>query len=283
MTTVAAALAAAAGRLRNCSASPDLDAGLLLAQVLGCARGALAARGERRLASGELAAFEALLARRAAGEPVAYLTGRRDFWTLQLAVSPAVLVPRPETELLVERALEALAGQPAPKVLDLGTGSGAVALAIACERADATVVAVDDSEAALEVARGNAAAAGVEVEFLRGHWYEPLSDRRFNAVLANPPYLAESDPHLPALGFEPRGALVAGPTGLEAIERILAAAGDHLDAGGFIAVEHGEAQGAAVRGLCARNGLRRPVTYRDLAGLERVTLALSPAPASAAG
>lgn len=283
MTTVGAALAAAGLALQDRSTSPELDASLLLAQVLGQARGTLLARGEQRLAPAQLSAFLALVGRRAAGEPVAYLAGRRSFWTLDLIVTPAVLVPRPETELLVERALAELAGRPAPAVLDLGTGSGAIALAVAAERRDATVVAVDESAAALEVARDNAAASGLEVEFLRGRWFEPLAGRRFDAVLANPPYLAETDPHLPALAFEPRSALVAGPTGLEAIAQILAAACDHLNAGGFIAVEHGDAQGGAVRGLCTGSGLRRPVTHRDLAGLERVTVAFLPAPAAAGG
>ncbi len=283
MTTVSAALAAAGMALQDRSTSPALDASLLLAQVLGQPRGTLLARGEQRLAPAQLSAFLALVGRRAAGEPVAYLTGRRSFWTLDLAVTPAVLVPRPETELLVERALAELTGRPAPAVLDLGTGSGAIALAIAAERRDATVVATDESEAALDVARGNAAASGLDVEFLCGRWFEPLAGRRFDAVLANPPYLAESDPHLPALACEPRSALVAGPTGLEAIAQILAAACDHLNAGGFIAVEHGDVQGAAVRGLCTSSGLRRPATHRDLAGLERVTTAFVPAPAAAGG
>lgn len=284
MSTVSAALAAAGDTLQGRSDSPALDASLLLARVLGWSRGALQARGDHRMAPAELSAFSALVQRRAAGEPVAYLTGRRDFWTLELAVTPAVLVPRPETELLVEMALEQLRGRRAPAVLDLGTGSGAIALAVAVERSDAALVAVDESEAALAVARRNAAAAGVSnVKFLCGRWFTPVAGRRFDAVLANPPYLADSDPHLPALAFEPRAALVAGPGGLEAIEQIIAAARHHLAPGGFIAVEHGDLQGEAVRGLCARGGLLRAVTRRDLAGLERATLAFLPAPVAPGG
>lgn len=284
MSTVRAALAAAGETLQGRSDSPALDASLLLAQLLGWSRGTLQARGDHRLAPAELSAFLALVQRRAIGEPVAYLTGQRSFWTLELIVTPAVLVPRPETELLVEMALAELAGRPAPSVLDLGTGSGAIALAVAVERGDATLVAVDESEAALTVARRNAAAAGVaNVEFLLGRWFEPVAGRRFDAVLANPPYLAASDPHLAALAFEPRAALVAGPGGLEAIGQILGTVGNHLAPGGFIAVEHGALQGEAVRGLCAGGGLLRAVTRRDLAGRERATLAFSPAPVVAGG
>ncbi len=278
MSTVDAALAAAGKALQGRSQSAALDAGLLLAQVLGCTRGALAARGAQPLAPADLSAFLALVSRRAAGVPVAYLTGQRSFWTLELAVTPAVLVPRPETELLVETALERLQGRPAPSVLDLGTGSGAIAIAVAAERCDATLVAVDDSAAALEVARRNATAAGAaNVQFLQGRWFEPVAGQRFDAILANPPYLADSDPHLAALAFEPRAALVAGPTGLEAIAQILATAHAHLAPDGFVALEHGSEQGEAVRGLCAVGQLQGAVTHRDLAGLERVTVACVPA------
>lgn len=265
-------------RLADASESPALDAELLLAHVLGLSRAALRTSGEREVGPGDAARFATLVDRRAAGEPVAYLTGRRGFWTLELAVNPAVLVPRPETELLVEAALERLRPLHAPDILDLGTGSGAVAIALASESPGARVVAVDTSGAALEVAAANAAAAGVAlVAFLQGHWYRPVSGRRFDCIVANPPYLAATDPHLPGLTYEPRGALVAGPTGLEALEEIVAGAGEHLREGGWLLVEHGAGQGAAVRRSCAAAGLESVETLTDLAGLERVTLARRPA------
>ena len=265
-------------RLADMSESPALDAELLLAHVLGLPRAALRLGGAREVAPGDAERFATLVDRRASGEPVAYLTGRRGFWTLELAVTPAVLVPRPETELLVEAALERLRPLRAPDILDLGTGSGAVAIALASESPGARVVAVDTSAAALEVAAANAADAGVaHVTFVKGHWYEPVGSRRFDCIVANPPYLAAADPHLPGLAHEPRGALVAGPSGLEALEEVVGGAGDHLREGGWLLVEHGAGQGAAVRRSCATAGLESVETLADLAGLERVTVARRPA------
>jgi release factor glutamine methyltransferase len=270
-------LAGAGDLLRGHSDSPRLDAELLLGHVLGLGRAALRTRSDRPVAADAAARFEALLQRRAAGEPVAYLTGRRAFWTLDLSVDPGVLVPRPETELLVEATLARLAEHPAPAVLDLGTGSGAVALAIASELPSAEVTAVDASDEALRVARRNALDAGLDrVRFLRGHWFSPLAGQRFDAIVANPPYLAASDPHLPALAHEPHAALVAGPTGLEALREIALAAPRFLRPGGHLLLEHGAEQGGAVRALCASAGLVRTGTIRDLAGLERVTTARAP-------
>jgi release factor glutamine methyltransferase len=284
MTTARQALEAARRRLEPASTSPMLDAELLLASTLGIARGRLLAEDERRLTPEDLAQLEALVARRAAGEPIAYLTGRRGFWSQDLLVTPAVLVPRPETELLVELALARMAGRTDPAVLDLGTGSGAVAIAIASERPDSRVTAVDQSEAALDVARGNAAAAGIgNIELLAGHWFEPVAGRRFDVVVANPPYLAEGDPHLPALVHEPRSALVAGPTGLEAIAEILAGTPAHLAPGGWLAVEHGYGQAQAVRVLFEQSGLVRVATHQDLAGLDRATLGCRPAQEALSG
>lgn len=265
-------------RLADASASPALDAELLLAHVLGQPRAALRAGGGREVGPGDAARFATLVDRRAAGEPVAYLTGRRGFWTLDLAVTPAVLVPRPETELLVEAALGRLRPLRAPDILDLGTGSGAVAIALACELPGARVMAVDTSPAALEVAAANAAEAGAaHVTFVQGHWYQPVGSQRFDCIVANPPYLAAADPHLPGLAHEPRGALVAGPTGLEALEEIVGGAADHLREGGWLLMEHGAAQGTAVRQSCAAAGLGSVETLADLAGLERVTVACHPA------
>ncbi len=283
MTTVARALAGARHRL-VASDSAGLDAELLLGCVLGLTRARLVADDRRALDPGELERFDALVTRRAAGEPVAYLTGRRGFWTLELEVTPAVLVPRPETELLVELALERLPRGPC-RALDLGTGSGALALAIASERRDATVDAVDESAAATAVARRNAERAGLgNLRFGVGHWFEPVGGRHYHLIVANPPYLAANDPHLPALAHEPRGALVAGLTGIEALAEIAAGAPAHLLPGGWLIAEHGEAQGEAVRRLWRDAGLVDVATSRDLAGLERATIGRLPgASGSAAG
>jgi release factor glutamine methyltransferase len=271
---IGAALARATRLLAPASASPRLDAELLLAHVLGIERGRLAARDAQPLAAGDAAAFEALVTRRATGEPVAYLVGQREFWTLTLEVGPGVLVPRPETELLVEIALEALAGRPAPAVLDLGAGSGAIGLAIAAERPDAGVDLVEASAAALAIAERNRARLGLgNARLLAGDWFAAVPGRRYHLVVSNPPYLAADDPHLgsAALGHEPRGALVAGPVGLEALAAIAAAAPAHLVPGGQLALEHGTNQGAAVRALLADAGFAAVATRRDLAGHERAT------------
>jgi release factor glutamine methyltransferase len=278
VTRLSAMLDAAAAKLEGVSGSPALDAEILLAHVLGRPRAFLRAHADDAVAPGDGERFRSLLARRLAGEPVAYLTGRRGFWSLDLEVGPGVLVPRPETELLVETALEALADRPAPQILDLGVGSGAIAIALAVELPSARITAVDASAAALEVARRNATRAGVDnIEFLQGGWYQPLAGRRFDAIVANPPYLAADDPHLPALAHEPAGALIAGPTGLEALEEITAGAPGRLHAGGIVILEHGSGQGAAVREMCTGAGLQAVETRRDLAGLERATLARRPA------
>jgi len=272
MTRAGEALAALSRRLAAVSGSPALDAALLLAHVTGAGRAALAADPDRALSLQQAAELEALAGRRLRGEPVAYLTGRKEFWSLDLDVTPEVLVPRPETELVVELAHAALAGIARPAALDLGTGSGAIALAIAHERPDAAVTAVDRSAGALAVATGNAARLGiVNVRFLRGSWFGPVAGERFDLVAANPPYLAEDDPALAALACEPRPALVAGPTGLEALAQVCAGAPAALVPGGALVVEHGSAQGAAVRELMSAAGLVDVATHRDLAGLPRAT------------
>jgi release factor glutamine methyltransferase len=217
-------------------------------------------------------ALESLARRRIAGEPVAYLTGRREFWSLDLELTPDVLVPRPETELVVERALEALSGRASPAVLDLGTGSGAIALAIAHERPDADVTATDTSRAALAVAADNARRLGIgNLRMLEGSWFEPVGGHRFEVVAANPPYVAAGDPALAALAHEPLAALVAGADGLEALAAIARAAPAHLQPGGRLVLEHGTRQGAAVRALLEGAGFVDVATRRDLAGHERVT------------
>jgi release factor glutamine methyltransferase len=259
-------------RFAAISTSAALDAGLLLAHVLGVSRAALASQPERELTAGESERLEALAIRRAAGEPVAYLTGRREFWSLDLEVTSDVLVPRPETELLVEWALEALTGKSRPSVLDLGAGSGAIAIAIAHERPDALVTATDISEPALAVARRNADCLRLpNLVFLPGRWFEPVGALQFDAIVSNPPYIAAADPALAALAHEPRDALVAGDDGLAALAAICSGAGSRLAPGGSLLVEHGAAQGALVRALMAGAGFAHIETRRDLAGLERAT------------
>jgi release factor glutamine methyltransferase len=272
MTGVASVLAALRKRLAGASATPALDAEVMVAHVLGKPRAALVADPRRALAPEELLALESLARRRLAGEPVAYLTGRREFWSLELEVTRDVLVPRPETELVVERVLAALAGRTRPAVLDLGTGSGAIAVAIAHERPDADVTATDASAAALAVAAANARRLGLaNLRFLEGCWYEPLGGRRYDAIASNPPYVAAGDPALAALSYEPVAALVSGEDGLAALAAIAGSARRHLRTGGQLVLEHGTLQGPAVRALLAGAGFREVATRRDLAGHERVT------------
>jgi release factor glutamine methyltransferase len=271
---IGAALARAAVRLAGVSTTPRLDAELLLAHLLETDRARLIVLAGEPLAPAIGTAFEALVARREEGEPVAYLLGRRDFWSLTLEVGPAVLVPRPDTELLVEIALESAAGRTAPRLLDLGTGSGAIGLALATERPDASVDLVDASATALAVAESNRSRLGLHnARTLLGDWFGPVAGMRYDVIASNPPYLAADDPHLatPELGHEPPGALVSGPTGLEALELIAAAAPGHLLADGVLVLEHGASQGEAVRALLLGAGFRSVRTRRDLAGLERAT------------
>ncbi|MGY1459679.1 MULTISPECIES: peptide chain release factor N(5)-glutamine methyltransferase [unclassified Luteimonas] len=255
---------------------PADEAALLLLHVLDRQHAWLFAHGDAVVAPGAGVRFQALVARRSAGEPVAYLLGRRGFWTLDLAVTPDTLIPRPETELLVEQALARLdPGTPA-RVADLGTGSGAIALAIASERPLAQVIATDRSDAALAVARGNAATHGLDgrVEFRAGDWFVPVAGERFHLVASNPPYIAEDDPHLGQgdLRHEPHAALASGPDGLDAIRVIVAAAPAHLVAGGWLLLEHGFDQGPAVRALLRARGFDGVATVCDLEGRDRVSL-----------
>ncbi|TKS54655.1 peptide chain release factor N(5)-glutamine methyltransferase [Luteimonas yindakuii] len=260
--------------LRAAAARIDaVDAEWLLLHVLQRPRSWLYAHGDDRLDAARQREFETLLARREAGEPVAYLTGRRGFWTLDLAVTPDTLIPREDTERLVELALERLPPGAPSSVADLGTGSGAIALAIARERPQAWVVATDRSAAALAVAAANADRAGLEnVEFVHGDWLAPLPGRRFDLIASNPPYIRSGDPHLSEgdLRFEPASALASGADGLDDIRRIVATAPAHLYPGGWLLLEHGQDQGRAVRDLLHSAGFVDVDTARDLEGRDRV-------------
>jgi release factor glutamine methyltransferase len=254
-------------------ADARLDAELLLAHALGVSRASLYAHAEDEPDTAARDAFLHLVDERARGVPVAYLVGRREFWSLDLAVTPAVLIPRPETELLVELALARIPQDSAADVADLGTGSGAIALAIASKRPLARVVATDRSEAALEIASQNARRLSLaNVAFAKGDWFAALATN-FDVIVSNPPYVAAGDPHLDGdLRHEPASALVAGADGLDALRRIAAGALAHLRAGGWLFVEHGFDQGEPVRRLFRAGGLKDVETVRDAGGRERVTL-----------
>ncbi|KAB8189686.1 peptide chain release factor N(5)-glutamine methyltransferase [Lysobacter maris] len=250
------------------------DAEALMAHALGRPASWLYAHGDDEPAAEAQAAFEALLARRRAGEPVAYLTGRRGFWRFELRVTADTLIPRPETERLVELALERLPADADLAVADLGTGSGAIALALALERPRARVDAVDASAAALAVARDNAAELAVgNVRFHHGSWFAPLAGRRYDLIASNPPYIADHDPHLRRgdLRAEPLTALASGPDGLDAIREIAAGAGVCLEPGGWLLIEHGWEQGEAVRAILSAAGLVEVATAQDLERRDRVT------------
>lgn len=274
MTTVDAALRDARAR-----GLERLDAQLLLAHVLGQPRSWLLAHGDDALPAGHAAAYDALIARRAAGEPFAYLVGEREFHGLKLAVAPAVLVPRPDTETLVDWALDLLQGAPgdapAPAVLDLGTGSGAIALAIknGCPRA--RVWAGERSADALAVARANAARLGLDVRFAHGDWWDALAGAAdvpaFDLVVSNPPYIAADDPHLTDLAHEPLSALVADDAGLADIRRIAAGARGRLRAGGWLLFEHGWEQADAVAAILRDAGFGGIATRRDIENRARCT------------
>ncbi len=272
-----AALLAAAGRelrarlSREPDCTPELDAQLLLAHALGVSRTQLRSHSEVVPDAPAAQRFAQLIERRASGEPVAYLLGHKGFWTFELAVGPAVLVPRPETELLVERAL-ALHPGASCQALDLGTGSGAIALALARERPLWEVTATDVSLEALAMARANAAALGLDrVRFVHGSWFGALRGRTFDLIVSNPPYVAEDDPALGVLSHEPRQALTPGADAMACLREIIRAAPDHLVRGGWLLLEHGATQASAVAGELATRGFVTVRSHRDLAGHERMT------------
>jgi release factor glutamine methyltransferase len=256
------------------AALPPLEARLLLAHVLGRDRAWLAAHGDTRVAAPDEHAYLACCARRASGEPIAYIVEGREFYGLRLRITPAVLIPRPETELLVDLALARIAAHEPARVLDLGTGSGAVALAVAAERPRAVVMASDLSRDALTLALENGRALGIaNVSFVVSDWYAQLAGGEFDFIVSNPPYVAEGDQHLTQgdLRFEPRAALVAGESGLAALRVIVEGAQRHLASGGWLLVEHGYEQAAACVELFGRSRFMEVGTAHDLAGLPRVT------------
>jgi release factor glutamine methyltransferase len=273
VATIAETVNSAARTLDSHSESPRLDAELLLAKILGLPRSALIARGDEAVALSDERALAELIAKRAGGMPIAYLTGIREFWSLPLKVSPAVLVPRPETEILVEHALALLPADAVCSVLDLGTGSGAIALSLAHERPRWSITGVDVSPAALEVAAHNAKDLKLtHVQWRLGHWFEVLAGENFHLIVANPPYIAATDPALEMLCAEPAAALVAGATGLEALRAIIAQAPEHLHAGGWLALEHGITQAHDVAELLDQHGFDSIRTYPDFSGRPRITL-----------
>jgi release factor glutamine methyltransferase len=243
------------------------EARLLLAAATGFSEASVLAHPERELPPEIQKSFLDMATRRAAGEPVAYILGRKEFYGLDLTVTPAVLIPRPETELLVDLAL---ARSPA-SILDVGTGSGAIALALKRHLPAARVVATDASAAALEVARRNAVRFGLDIELRHGRWFEPVAGERFEAIISNPPYVVVNDPHLDGLVFEPRFAFESGPDGLEAIRVIARGAPQHLLPGGWLLLEHGAGQHEAVRALLEAAGLETAESWPDLAGIPRVS------------
>jgi len=269
-----AQLLAAADQLPGDEARREVE--VLLGAVLGRPRSYLFAWPEATVPQAQVARFKELLAARQAGRPLAYLLGEREFWGLPLRVSEATLIPRADTESLVEAALELpLVPDAALRVLDLGTGSGAIALALARERDAWQVTGVDVSAEALSVARENARALGLHgLRWLEGSWFEPAAGEHFHLIVSNPPYLAQDDPHLACgdLRFEPATALVAGQDGYAALAHLVATAPAHLETGGWLVLEHGMAQGTRVRDALGARGFVAVASRRDLAGHERVSL-----------
>jgi len=273
-STIDQTIRQAAQQIGVASPSPRLDAEVLVMHATGLARSALITRAQELLSPESEVQLQELFARRERGEPVAYLTGKREFWSLDLRVTPDVLIPRPETELLVEQALMRIPEKTKWTIADLGTGSGALALAIAKERPRCRVIATDASEAALAIAQANAKQLAIDnIEFRYGDWLDPLADQILDMIVSNPPYIAEQDPHLSQgdVRFEPQGALVAGADGLTAILAIITGARQHLRHGGFLLLEHGFDQASAVRAALAGQGYATVATCPDLNGQPRIS------------
>ena len=274
-TEIRALIDEGAARLKRVADDRRRESEILLGAALGQPRAWLIAHGDKQILDCEATdRFEAHITRRAHGEPIAYILGEKEFWSLSLLVDPAVLIPRPETELVVERALAHVPAESAGSVLDLATGSGAIALAIASERPGCRVVGTDLSTDAVTLAIRNAVRLGLaRVEFRVGSWFEPVKDERFDLIASNPPYIADGDPRVEAgvRRHEPHAALFSGATGLEALSAIVTSAPRHLNPGGWLLLEHGDQQGEAVRRLLTDRGFVHVATLPDLAGLDRCT------------
>jgi release factor glutamine methyltransferase len=264
-------------QLAGQSDSAELDTALLLCRCLNKSRSYLYSWPERELTATELQQFQALFARRLAGEPIAHILGCRDFWSLTLAVSPASLIPRPDTECLVECALEIIRSHDQPQILDLGTGTGAIALAVASERSDAQLLGVDYLAEAVALAESNRVAHGLtNVAFLQSNWFTELAGRQYQMIVSNPPYIDPDDPHLSSgdVRFEPRSALVAADGGMADIKHIVQLAPSYLLPGGVLLLEHGFQQAAAVRHLLEGRGFSGIESRRDYGGNERMTMGI---------
>lgn len=274
-TEISALVDEGAARLARVADNPRIEAEILLAAALARPRSYLAANPASQVLDCEATdRYEAYITRRALGEPAAYILGEKEFWSLPLTVTPAVLIPRPDTELVVERALVHLPPGADSEVLDLATGSGAIALALASERPACRLTGTDISADAIAIATRNARRLGVDrVRFLEGTWYEPVADRQYDLIASNPPYVANDDPRVERAvqRFEPHAALYSGPTGLEALSEIIKGALQHLKPGGWLVLEHGDTQGAPVRSLLSLAGFESVSTHRDLAGRDRCT------------
>ncbi|MCK5716314.1 MAG: peptide chain release factor N(5)-glutamine methyltransferase [Thiomargarita sp.] len=266
------AVLTAATAILHLSDSPRLDAEILLSHLLSVRRSHLFAWPDTILTSQQYTQFQTLITRRAQNEPIAYLIGHKEFWSLRLQVTENTLVPRPDTELLVEQSLARLPLEQQTTVIDLGTGSGAIALAIAYERPLCHVLATDKSGAALSVAQKNAHQLGLSVDFLCSDWYSHLDDQKATLIVSNPPYIAKNDPHLKQLQYEPLEALVSGQDGLTDIRYLIAHASAHLRPQGFLLLEHADEQAESVQALFQQYAYTAIHTYQDLAGLDRVTV-----------
>jgi len=279
MTTISELVRAGASILADSSDSARLDAELLLGVVLRKSRTQLIVQADAEVLSEDEALFSELLGKRLEGQPLAHITGVREFWSIPLKVNSSTLVPRPETELLVELALQKTPD--GASLVDLGTGSGAVIIAIGSERPHCDLSAVELSEAALDIAKANASRCDTPINWYQGSWFEPLAGQRFDVIVSNPPYIGTDETGVidPELKFEPKQALYSGRDGLDAIRHITEQAADHLNPSGWLLFEHGYGQGDAARVLLAQRGFVEIATFCDLAGMPRVTSGRLPTPA----